>query len=257
VIVDEVEVAKSHHRLYLGPDARHRPFRGEIVPAIVIFDLAERPVAIAALPGGGERILVDVGCQKVDFPVVDVGEQLPHQDRKGVGLLARRAAGAPDAQALLLAASAPDDLGQDLVSQRVELSAVAEEVGFPDGEPADESAQFTAAVLLALEKCEVRTQPGEASKSAKAVLENRLKILALVLLEEEPRLADNEIPHGLVFGLRLTDHRVHHSSPPERRVIVVDSPVPSKKNLNMAATLSNREHTKCRQPPIDGVHHRR
>src|SRR5262249_45459233 len=59
---------------------------------------AEGPRTIDSLAGDFQRIQVDVGGENFNLPREDVGKMLEQQDRDRVGLLARRAAGAPDRQ---------------------------------------------------------------------------------------------------------------------------------------------------------------
>ena len=82
--------------------------------------------------------------------------RLLDQDGDGVRLFARGAAGRPDAQALAARALLVE-LGQDLVAERVELVALAEEVGLVGGDAIDDLFQ------LLLARAADRTSAGSGS----------------------------------------------------------------------------------------------
>src|SRR5689334_9559206 len=131
-VVDEVQAREPDHALDAWRE-RVAVLVGllEVLVLHVLRHLAERPVAVHALVGLRQRLVVDVGAVDQHVPARLVAQQAVEQDRERVRLLARGAGGAPDAQALRVAARA-DQLGEDLVLQRLHLRAVAEEVGLVD-----------------------------------------------------------------------------------------------------------------------------
>jgi len=99
--------------------------------------LTERPAAIERLADALQEDRVDIRRQNTDVPGGIARQQLTEQDRQRIGFLARGAAGAPEPQRAQRG-PAVEQLGHDLLPQRVELGVVAEEVGFADREVCDD-----------------------------------------------------------------------------------------------------------------------
>src|SRR5581483_11014619 len=123
--------------------------------------VARGPAPVDAPAGALEPFRVDVGGEDGDRPVRPVPEQAVDEDRERVGLLAARAAGAPEAEPRGAGgAPAVDQGGQDLPLERLEAGAVAEEVGLADREGARELPPGRALVGEALEPAQVPLRRG-------------------------------------------------------------------------------------------------
>ena len=103
---------------------------------------------VGGLSGEDDRIVVEIGGEDADSPIGQRGpEQLGHQDRQRVGLLAGGAAGRPDAELVVALPGVRDQLGQHRLAQVGEEFRIAEEIGHFDQEVADEFLVFLGMVV--------------------------------------------------------------------------------------------------------------
>jgi hypothetical protein len=134
---DEVVVAELHQLADLRAHAHPTGVRGvdgrEEPRGVLGCRRVQRARAVAGLTRGGQGPVRDVGAEHGDVPAGGRGEQLAQDHRDRVGLLAGRAARAPDAQPLVAGGGAADQLGQQVAAQRAHLRRVAEEVRLLDG----------------------------------------------------------------------------------------------------------------------------
>ena len=99
---------------------------------------AKRPFAVDPALGLAQVTGVDVRREDGDVVPARGREHAVEQHRDGVGLLAGAAARAPDAQSPVVSGTRLEQLRNDARLERVEGGRVAEEVGFPHGQVADE-----------------------------------------------------------------------------------------------------------------------
>lgn len=98
----------------------------------------ERPRAVGRLACERQRPVRNVGCDDARPPDETF---LFEEDRQGIGLLARRTAGAPKTQPLIVV-KMPLQFRQDLPTENLELLAFAKEIGFGNRQVFDEGLEY-------------------------------------------------------------------------------------------------------------------
>ena len=109
---------EAHHRAEFRAQLPLLTLRGlhEVRRLLLRRQRTQSPLAKAGVPGGIEKVFVDVGADNADAPVFQrIPEKLGDKDRNRIGLCAGRTSGTPDPQALVVGSSR-GDFGEDHVS---------------------------------------------------------------------------------------------------------------------------------------------
>ena len=139
------------HEVVAAEDERAPQVLAEDVPVVDLLEVGVEEVgwhpdhlalAVRALAGGGETLVVHVGRVDLD-PVPELlrAEDLRHRDGQGVGLFAGRAAGAPDAQRGVGPAGREQGR-EDLLPQVLPGIRIAEEPGDVDQDGVEEGGEL-------------------------------------------------------------------------------------------------------------------
>src|SRR5512146_2439694 len=140
--IEQVYVAERNELLDAVDDAVIALLvEGEVLCQHAGVRRAVRALLVDPLPGRMQHPLVDVAPDDLDLPVAPPVPRFEQEYGDGVGLLAGRAPGAPDAERLA-AGETLAQIGQDLLGKRMELRVLAEKIGFVRGQVVDEGGEL-------------------------------------------------------------------------------------------------------------------
>ena len=185
---------------------------GEVAQPVLRRHRAQGPAAVLGAARGGERLGADVGPEDGDPPVGQgVPEEFAHQDRQGVGLRPRRAAGAPDPQGAL-GGPGGDQRRQDRGAQRLELLGVAEEERLADGDLGLEPGPLRLARRAIRQERRIGRAVGPGGRPEPAVkpLDQQLVLVDVVVVagpRDDPRLQGGVVGVGARIGTRAARAR--------------------------------------------------
>ena len=215
----------------VAPQAVHLPLADEVLVEELAGHVLQR---LEAVEGGARRhqgVLVDVGAVDLDVVLaLRAGERLRNEHRERVGLLARRAARAPEAQAAGRG-GLPDEVGQDALADDAPGVGVAEEAGDVDQDDVQELGELLVVpveepqVVLETVDVDLAHPPAHAAQErALLVLPEVEVVLEVELVEELAEPGVGGLGAVLRAGLVLVlageiVHAITHQTPPAAAVV--------------------------------------